>query len=520
MASKYPKYEPIIGKAAKATGLPVSFLEAVIAQESGGNPLAKSKAGAGGMMQLMPGTAKDLGVSNVFDPEQNIMGGAKYLKQNLDKFGSPELALAAYNAGPGNVQKYGNKIPPFNETQSYVQNIMKNVGSLPGFGSSTENQPIAQLAQNGMPGLGDGNLGDGMATDAPTGIFGKQLQGLTTPSPAEQMPATSLVPGAEQPDQDQQKRMLESLMPKKSKLAGILDTAGTFAQGIGSALASLGGDTDLGQKISEGLAQTAAQKRQQEASALERFMAMTKEDKPTSVQEYEYAKSKGGFGGSYDEFLANKKEASPLELMKFQMSMQDRERKLEQEEKGSQLPATQAVMLAEGENIPGMLDSLENVLSTETAKGVSGPIMGKIRRVNPYDPAAQDLEGQIRSVRQVVGKFMEGGMLRAEDEKKYEKMLPSLSDTPEVQKSKMAAVRTMLQKKHNQYLTSFQKSGYDVSQYTPLQAAQAAQQEAESQKQPQGQQPPMVSADEDNEALDWAKKNPNDPRAKQILGGA
>ncbi len=118
------KYESEITKAATTYNLPEKLIAAVMKQESNFDPNATSTAGAQGLMQLMPQTAKFLGVTNQVDPEQNIMGGAKYLRQLLDKFDNNlSLALAAYNAGPGNVKKY-NGIPPFKETQKYVKNVM------------------------------------------------------------------------------------------------------------------------------------------------------------------------------------------------------------------------------------------------------------------------------------------------------------------------------------------------------------------------------------------------------------
>lgn len=122
--SSNTNYDTIIKKAAATYDLPEKMIKSVIKQESGFNNHATSSAGAGGLMQLMPSTAKYLGVSNVYDAEQNIMGGTKYLKQLYNQFnGNFNLMLAAYNAGPGNVTKYGG-IPPFKETQNYVNNIM------------------------------------------------------------------------------------------------------------------------------------------------------------------------------------------------------------------------------------------------------------------------------------------------------------------------------------------------------------------------------------------------------------
>ncbi|MDD3594050.1 MAG: lytic transglycosylase domain-containing protein [Candidatus Gastranaerophilales bacterium] len=116
----------MVQKAASSAGIDPKLIMSVIKQESGFNPNAISKAGAQGLMQLMPATAKSLGVTNAFNPQENIEGGVKYLKGLLDRFnGNKILALAAYNAGPNAVTKY-NGIPPYAETQNYVKSILKN----------------------------------------------------------------------------------------------------------------------------------------------------------------------------------------------------------------------------------------------------------------------------------------------------------------------------------------------------------------------------------------------------------
>ena len=115
-------------QAAETYGVDVNLLKCIAYAESNFRPNATSGSGAMGVMQLMPKTAEGLGVLDAYDAEQNIMGGAKYISIQLERFnGDVELALAAYNAGPGNVQKYGG-IPPFEETQNYVKKIMNIYG--------------------------------------------------------------------------------------------------------------------------------------------------------------------------------------------------------------------------------------------------------------------------------------------------------------------------------------------------------------------------------------------------------
>ena len=116
-------FGPIAEQIAQENDLDSELFKNLVQAESAWNPNATSAKGAAGLTQLMPGTAKALGVSNPYDPIQNLRAGAKYLKGLINEFGSPELALAAYNAGPGAVRRY-NGVPPFAETQAYVKKIL------------------------------------------------------------------------------------------------------------------------------------------------------------------------------------------------------------------------------------------------------------------------------------------------------------------------------------------------------------------------------------------------------------
>jgi len=127
-------YDDLIVKYAGEQGIRTNLVRAVVQVESGYNPRAISPKGAMGLMQLMPATAARLGVRRPFDPEENIRGGVLYLRQLLDRFdNNEELALAAYNAGPLAVDRYGNRVPPYRETRDYVKKVRSrtNVSAAP-----------------------------------------------------------------------------------------------------------------------------------------------------------------------------------------------------------------------------------------------------------------------------------------------------------------------------------------------------------------------------------------------------
>jgi len=118
------KYDNYINEASKTFGVDKNIIRSVILTESAGNPKAVSKAKAKGLMQLIDSTAEDMGVANSFDPKQNILGGTKYLAKMLRQYsGDLKLSLAAYNAGPQNVEKH-NGVPPFDETKSYIARVL------------------------------------------------------------------------------------------------------------------------------------------------------------------------------------------------------------------------------------------------------------------------------------------------------------------------------------------------------------------------------------------------------------
>jgi soluble lytic murein transglycosylase-like protein len=123
------QFDDLISEHSRKSGVRTDLVRAVMQVESGFNPYARSPKGAMGLMQLMPETARQFGVKNAFSPAENVRAGVAYLRELLDRYqDNEELALAAYNAGPGAVDKHGQTVPPYRETQNYVTKITKMTG--------------------------------------------------------------------------------------------------------------------------------------------------------------------------------------------------------------------------------------------------------------------------------------------------------------------------------------------------------------------------------------------------------
>jgi len=181
--------ENIATEAANKYGIPPKLLLALIKQESGGNPKAKSSAGAMGLTQLMPGTAKAMGVDDPWDPVQNVEGGARYLAEQLNRFQSVPLALAAYNAGPGRVKN--GQIPNITETKNYVKNITKmlegdkDIVFKPRTSSSTAVQPTSKKTKSS---LASAFLDSALGSIHPARTAANIFESTTTPIAAEPQP--------------------------------------------------------------------------------------------------------------------------------------------------------------------------------------------------------------------------------------------------------------------------------------------------------------------------------------------
>jgi soluble lytic murein transglycosylase-like protein len=148
LSGRAAQYQPLIEEHSAINTVDPDLVRAVIQAESAFNPRAVSPKGAMGLMQLMPGTAAEFGVKNPFDPAENIRAGVKYLRQLLDRYsGRVELALAAYNAGPGAVQKYGGTVPPYRETRNYVAKVQERAAATTGHDPAVPRRTVYRIVE-------------------------------------------------------------------------------------------------------------------------------------------------------------------------------------------------------------------------------------------------------------------------------------------------------------------------------------------------------------------------------------
>jgi soluble lytic murein transglycosylase-like protein len=150
-ADRARPYDDLIREQSRTNGVRADLVRAVMQVESGFNPYARSPKGAMGLMQLMPATARLYGVRNAFNPSENVRAGVAYLRELLDRYSNnEELALAAYNAGPGAVDKHGQTVPPYRETQSYVAQINK-MAARPIELRGTSIYKVTEITDDGRP---------------------------------------------------------------------------------------------------------------------------------------------------------------------------------------------------------------------------------------------------------------------------------------------------------------------------------------------------------------------------------
>lgn len=221
--------EQVFQKAADTYHVSKDLLKAMAKAESNFQANATSSAGAMGIMQLMPGTASALGVQDAYNPEQNIMGGAKYISQLLEKYnGNVSFAVAAYNAGSGNVDKYGG-IPPFKETRNYVIKVLQNMSE----GVTVPNSPGSPSASAVTTGISGGTLNDIMSKYFDYDDYVEFLQ-LFTKVIYEKMTGTKVTQSNEAEKYTAEEETQEPEEPEKRLMMTVRDSYGrvnTYQQG-------------------------------------------------------------------------------------------------------------------------------------------------------------------------------------------------------------------------------------------------------------------------------------------------
>lgn len=212
------------------------------------------------------------------------------------------------------------------------------------------------------------------------------------------------------------------------------------------------------------------------------------------------------------EYFKAKNESDPMRGLLQSYSLEKAQKESEQLKKGTKLAPDKVLLVQQGAQIPTALDDIGKTL--EANVDVLGPVRGRAGQANPYDTRAQTIDAQVRAAAQMFGRYMEGGVLRKEDEEKYRKMFPNLSDPPQIAQNKLQIVRKLLTDKQNADVTALKNQGYDIGGFSTLP-------EQQSPRILRGGQPGAAQSQQlspqDQQALEWAQANPQDPRADKIM---
>lgn len=409
-----PEILDYIKQVEQGQGLPEGTVNAFLTAESNGNPRATSPAGAQGLMQLMPDTAKARGVTDPYDPYQSIKGGAAELGDLWKKYSGdiPKVA-AAYNWGQGNVDRKGmDALPP--ETQKYIPKIMS---LLPGGQAQAADtvRPVSTMAQSARPDAG-------VPTDTTEKPKGEGLMGKILP----------LV-------------FRFGLPTIASAVIGGKGGFGALAPALGT-LASAG----IGQLNQNTLDKKAA--------------ADTALDLKKLGVDYGFKQAGLDLNREKLDFEKGKAQSAEERNAALDKSLIDyRTAQTKSKQGGKTLSNSQAAQFGEADNALDLIKDRQ--AAAEGTDQLGGPIKGRIMGNMPYAAQTKNFKADLDLSRQLIGKYLEGGVLRKEDENKYKDILPTVNDLPSVVAHKWAELYKRVEAKRTAHAKAFQKLGYYVGDY-------------------------------------------------------
>lgn len=505
-AEKKNVYGDIINRAAQKYNVPYPLIKAIVKQESAskafpnGNPNARSPVGAQGLMQLMPGTAKEMGVTDSNDPEQNVMGGTKYLGQMLEKFGGDKRqGVAAYNAGPGAVIKYGG-VPPYKETQDYVSKVL----------GDDQSNPTANMASN------PGN------TPTPTDPSAPLLSS-QNPSPIQIPPELLKSMGLDEKSL-RRENLSHIIQQMGSGVAGVLSSfktpefAGQYSQEMSDREK---GYNDQRSKQAQELSQLTKTENPELPGAVKEYQWYTKQEQasgrqPKSYYDWQIAnKQAGAMAPISFEKLGNEKDKTAQELdlqkqrLQFDKDKEAKEFALKQD-KGNKKKSD---VTASQQAINKSMADMETLLAKIPAGRFNGGItqeLAKLTGVTPHADQIAEYETKKNLIAMKLAKLSVGRVSQQEYLNMLNKVMPGVTHSEEERKSKFQGARQVIQDEINSALGDVEGGS------TPTPQTPNTPQPSAILKQP-GQPQQSTISPEDQQTIDWAKKNPNNPNAQAFL---